>query len=89
MKDLLRNTFEVQRDELRNGDLIVLRNGLAAMIYRIEGRDKFHMIYASFKRQEVISFNSKNVVFEAYWEENLKGYFRPAESMFVPVDLSK
>ena len=84
MKELLRNTIKIRRDELRNGDLIVLYDDHAAMIYKFENRDKFYMIYASFKRQQVISFNSKNVVFEAYWLKNLKGFFRLTKNMFIP-----
>jgi hypothetical protein len=83
MRALLKNTFEVQPDALKNGDLIVLNDGHAAMIYKFENRDKFYLIYASLKRRRVISFNNKNVVFEAYWLENLKGFFRLTEDMFV------
>jgi hypothetical protein len=82
MKELLKNSVEVAWDELRNGDLIVLNNGLAAMVYRVESRDRFHLIYASKKRQEVISFNSENLVYGVYWQENLKGFFRLVEGMF-------
>ena len=86
MKALLRNTVKVQRDELKNGDLIVLNDGHTALIYKFENRDKFYLIYASLKRKQVISFNSHNVVFEAYWLKNLKGFFRLTERVFVPED---
>ena len=86
MKRLLRNTVEVQRDELKNGDLIVLNEGHAALIYKVGNRDNFRLIYASSKRRRVISFNSQNVVFEVYWLKNLKGFFRLTESMFVSDD---
>ena len=86
MKELLRNTIEIQRDELKNGDLIVLNDGHAALIYKVGNRDNFHMIYMSLKRRQVISFNSQNVVFEIYWLKNLKGFFRLAESMFTSYD---
>ena len=81
MEMLLKNTVAVERDDLKAGDLMVLINGLAAMIYKFENRDKFYLIYASEKRREVISFNSQNVVFEAYWLKNLKGYFRLSKSL--------
>jgi hypothetical protein len=81
MEMLLKNTVEVKRNDLATGDLMVLVNGLAAMIYKFENRDKFHLIYASEKRREVISFNSQNVVFDAYWLKNLKGYFRLSENI--------
>ena len=80
---LLKNTVEVQRDELKNGDLIVLAEGLAALIYDVKDRDNFRMIYASLKRQQVISFSSQNVVFHVYWLKNLKGFFRLRENMFI------
>jgi len=76
MEKLLERTVEVAADEIRVGDLVVLDNGLAAMICNFENRDKFHMIYVSRKRQSVISFNSHNVVYEAYWLKNLKGFYR-------------
>jgi hypothetical protein len=84
MDMLLKNTVAVERKELKIGDLMVLINGLAAMIYKFENRDKFHLIYASGKRREVISFHSQNVVFEAYWLKNLKGYYRLSKSMLWP-----
>jgi len=37
-----------------------------------------------FPMKQVISFNSHNVVFEAYWLKNLKGFFRLTERVFVP-----
>ena len=84
MDTILKNTVEVEHNDLKIGDLMVLINGLAAMIYKFENRDKFYLIYASEKRREVISFNSQNVVFEAYWLKNLKGYFRLSKSMLWP-----
>lgn len=84
MDMLLKNAVEVERKDLKIGDLIVLINGLAAMIYKFENRDKFYLIYASGKRREVVSFNSQNVVFEAYWLKNLKGYYRLSNSMLWP-----
>jgi hypothetical protein len=76
MKKLLERTVEIAVDEIRVGDLIVLDNGLVAMICKFENRDKFHMIYVSRKRQSVISFNNQNVVYEAYWLKYLKGFYR-------------
>ena len=84
MEMLLKNTVEVERNDLKAGDLMVLINGLAAMIYKFEDGDKFYLIYVPGKRREVISFNSQNVVFEAYWLKNLKGYFRLSKSMLWP-----
>ena len=85
MKLLLNSAYKVPADKLRKGDLVVLNDGHAALIYKLEGQNNFHLIYASFKRQEVISFNSRNVIYEAYWLKNLKGFFRLNENMFVPI----
>ncbi|MBW1800445.1 MAG: peptidoglycan endopeptidase, partial [Deltaproteobacteria bacterium] len=86
MKDLLKRTVEIHPRELKNGDLIVLNDSHAAMIYRIDNQDKFYMIYASGKRKQVISFNNQNVVFEVYWLENLKGFYRLNKDIFLPQD---
>ncbi len=83
MRMLLRNTVRISRDELENGDLIVLNEGgHAALIYNLKSPDDFDLLYASFKRKEVISFNSKNIVFEAYWLKYLKGFYRLSDWMF-------
>jgi hypothetical protein len=84
MRGLLERTAEVALDEIRVGDLVVLDNGLVAMIYKLESRDKFHMIYVSRKRQSVISFNSQNVVYEAYWLKYLKGFYRLTPYNYFP-----
>lgn len=86
LKEILENTVQIQKEELRNGDLIVLKNGLAAMIYRIDNWDDFYMIYASKKRKRVFSFNTQNVVFEVYWMKNLKGFFRLSDTVFISVN---
>jgi hypothetical protein len=86
MNLLLDNTVEVQGDELTTGDLIVLNDGHAALIYDMEGPHQFHMLYASEKRQEVVSFSSQNVVYDAYWLKSLKGFFRLNENLFEPED---
>ena len=83
---LLRNTREVDKNYLQQGDLIVLNNGHAAMIYQVENSGKMHFIYASQKRQQVLSFNSNNLVFQVYWLENLKGFYRLSDVMLVPAN---
>jgi len=54
----------------------VLNDGLAALIWGKESPDQFNMIYVSGKRRSVITFNSRNVVYEAYWLKYLKGFYR-------------
>lgn len=83
MRELLENTYRIQRDELKNGDLMVLNDGLAGLIYRVENRDRLHIIYASLKRERVVSFSSDHSVFQAYWLKNLKGFYRLKDGMFA------
>jgi hypothetical protein len=73
---LLARTVRVPPDELRPGDLMVLKDGLAAMIYRMTDAAHFDLIYASLKRKEVITFSSRNLVYEVYWWVHLDGFYR-------------
>ena len=84
MRYLLKNTYQVDLEEVKNGDLIVLNNDLAAMIYLVEPSGRLHFIYASEKRQQVFSFHSENLVYQAYWLENLRGFFRLKDGMLLP-----
>lgn len=81
MRYLLANTHQVDEKEVRNGDLIVLNNDLAALVYQVEPSGRLHFIYASEKRRQVISFNSENLVYQAYWREHLRGFFRLKNDM--------
>lgn len=83
MKHLLCRIKEVDENDLKNGDLMVLNNGYAAMIYQVENTGKIYLIYASEKRQQILSFNSENPVFHVYWLENLKGFYRLSDVMLV------
>jgi len=86
MKYLLGNIRKVDGNDLQNGDLIVLNDDHTAMIYHVENTGQLHFIYASEKRQQVLSFNSDNVVFPAYWLGNIKGFFRLSDMMLAPAD---
>jgi len=79
MENLLRQSIEVKRINLRNGDLVFLNNGHAAMVYKFKGYNDFNLIYSSLKRKQVITFHCQNIGFEIYWLNNLKGYYRPTE----------
>jgi len=77
MERLMERTDRVSaQDRIRIGDLVVLNDGLAALIWGKESPDQFNMIYVSGKRRSVITFNSRNVVYEAYWLKYLKGFYR-------------
>ncbi len=84
MKFLLKQTHEIQAGQIRNGDLMVLKNNHAAMVYKTEPNGRIHLIYASGKRRRVIAFNSDNLVYQIYWMENLKGFYRLNENMLRP-----
>lgn len=84
MRYLLENTVPISEKDVKSGDLIVLKNGLAAMIYNRDPAGRLYMIYASEKRQEVISFHSENIVYQAYWQEHLKGFYRLKPEMLLP-----
>jgi len=84
MAHLIRNTVKVDGNDIQNGDLMVLKNNHAAMIYRIENTGTMYLIYASEKRQEIITFNSDNIVFSVYWLENFKGFYRLSDAMLLP-----
>ncbi len=86
MKYLLQNIKEVNENDLKNGDLIVLNDDHAAMVYHVENTGKIHLIYSSGKRQRVLSFTSDHIVFQAYWLENLKGFYRLSDTMLAPGD---
>lgn len=84
MDQLLERTVAVDADKLRVGDLFVLNDGLAAMVYKLDSKELYHLIYVSEKRNRVVSFNNRNLVFEVYWMKNLKGFYRLTPHNFYP-----
>jgi hypothetical protein len=84
MSELFEHSVEIKKEDLRNGDLVFLKNGHAAMIYKYNNQDNFNLIYSSYKRKQVITFHCKNVAFKVYWLKNLKGYYRPTDSLLSP-----
>jgi len=81
---LLGNTHGISAEDVQNGDLIVLDNDLAAMVYQVDPSGRMHFIYASKKRGKVTIFNSDNIVYHAYWLEHFKGFFRINEDLLMP-----
>ena len=79
MNELLNQSVEVKRVNLRNGDLVFLNNGHAAMVYKLKDYEHFNLIYCSLKRKQVITFHCQSVGFNVYWLNNLNGYYRPTE----------
>jgi hypothetical protein len=81
MARLLKNVSQIDENQVQKGDLMVLNNQLAAMVFDIEDNGRLHLIYVSEKRRQVISFHSDNLVFEAFWLKNMTGFFRLKEAM--------
>ena len=81
MAELFKQSIEVQPTNLRNGDLVFLNDGHAAMVYKYKDYDNFNLIYSSLKRKKVFTFHCQNVGFKIYWLNNLKGYYRPTETL--------
>jgi hypothetical protein len=82
MSNLLENTRQISEDQIEYGDLMVLSNQLAAMVFHIEATGRIHLIYTSEKRNQVISFHSDNPVFDAFWMKHLMGFYRLKDTMF-------
>ncbi len=84
MRFFLKQLVQVEETKIQNGDLILLNDNHAAMIYKKEPSGKIHCIYASEKRRKVLSFNSDNLVFAVYWLENIRGFYRLKEQALQP-----
>lgn len=81
MKKLLQNTRPIDENNVQNGDLMVLDNQLAAMVFHIEDTGRLHLIYVSEKRRQAITFHSDNLVFDAFWLKHMTGFFRLKDTM--------
>jgi len=81
LANLLKNVRRVDEDRFRNGDLMVLDNQLAAMVFDVEDTGRLHLMYVSEKRRKVITFHSDNLVFDVFWLENMIGFFRLKDAM--------
>lgn len=84
MRTLLSHTRQIRASDAAPGDLMVLEDGHAAMIYRFGSPIDFDVIYVSFKRGKVISFNSRNLVYEVYWRRYLDGFYRLDPGLLTP-----
>jgi len=83
MQQLIADCQEIHLSELTNGDLIVLNDGNAGLIYGFsEENDGFYLIYASSNQKKVVSVKSKEL--KKYWlnQENKKGYYRATTKIF-------
>ncbi len=81
MSNLLKNVRQIDEDQVQAGDLMVLDNQLAAMVFDVEDSGRLHLIYVSEKRRQAIAFHSGNLVFDAFWLKHMTGFFRLKEAM--------
>jgi len=86
MKMLLARTIRIHPNMVEPGDLMVLKDGHAAMIYHMKNAENFDLIYASLKRGEVVAFNNRNLVYEVYWQVHLDGFYRFDPALPAPLD---
>jgi len=79
---ILNNITKINPNDLKNGDLLVLRNGMLGMITDLISHDNFKLIYASESKGAVIKSSYGDL--ENYWlkEENFKGYYRANKDIF-------
>ena len=82
MKELLLNTYEIKPVNIRSGDIHVLSNNHAAIIYEVDDNGNYLCAYTSEKKREVLSADSSSKDFKAYWIKHLKGYFRLKDELF-------
>jgi len=83
MHQLIADCREITLSQLTNGDLIVLNDGNAGMIYGFsEENDGFYLVYASASQNRVVKVNSKEL--KKYWlnPQNKKGYYRATDKIF-------
>ncbi|MBN2857907.1 MAG: hypothetical protein JXN63_05860 [Candidatus Delongbacteria bacterium] len=75
-KEILRNTSRVNKSDIRNGDLVVLNDGMFGMITDFSSAENFNVIYASESKNKVVK--SDNQALNNYWlkSDNFKGFFR-------------
>ncbi len=75
-KEILRNTSKVSKNDIRNGDLVVLNDGMFGMITDFSSADSFNVIYASESKNKVVKSDAQGLSY--YWlkPENFKGFYR-------------
>ncbi len=76
-EEILKNVSAVKSSEIRNGDLIVLKDKTFGMITDYVSNEDFRIIYASDSKSRVLKTDDEALKY--YWlkKENLKGFYRP------------
>ncbi|MFO7810929.1 MAG: hypothetical protein R6V47_06120 [Candidatus Delongbacteria bacterium] len=75
-RDILKHIVPVKKEELRNGDLIVLKDGMIGMVVRHKSPADFKLAYASGYEGKVILVDHEKLQYYWFKPENFKGYFR-------------
>jgi len=73
---ILSSLDRIGKDDFRNGDLMVLKDGMFGMIINYKDRDDYEIIYASGEKNKVVVIDLKTM--NNYWltPEKFKGYYR-------------
>ena len=75
-KEILRNTSKISKSDIRNGDLVVLNDGMFGMITDFSSVNSFSVIYASESKNQILKSGREGLAY--YWlkPENFKGFYR-------------
>ncbi|MFA6652862.1 MAG: hypothetical protein WCS93_00790 [Candidatus Delongbacteria bacterium] len=75
-KEILKNTSKVSKGDIKNGDLVVLNDGMFGMITDLSSPNNFNLIYASESKNKVVKSDTQGLSY--YWlkPENFKGFYR-------------
>ncbi|HXK49338.1 MAG TPA: hypothetical protein PKW56_02645 [Clostridiales bacterium] len=75
-KEILKNSSKLKKNDIRNGDLVVLNDGMFGMITDVSSPDSFNVIYASESKNKVVKSDTQGLSY--YWlkPENFKGFYR-------------
>jgi hypothetical protein len=73
---ILDHLYSIGKKEFRNGDLIVLKDGMFGMIINYKNSDSYELIYASGEKNKVVIIDVRTM--KNYWltPEKFKGYYR-------------
>ncbi|MBN1969793.1 MAG: hypothetical protein JXR48_13400 [Candidatus Delongbacteria bacterium] len=79
---LLERSTEVNISEVRNGDLIKTKDNSIALVFDLEQKDGFSVVYASEKNNGVVIVESRDL--RKYWlnPDYFTGFYRISEELF-------
>ncbi len=73
---ILEGIYKIDRSDLREGDLMVLKDGMFGMVINYNDPENYELIYASGEKNKVVKIDLKTM--RNYWlkPEKFKGYYR-------------